>query len=519
LAVVRITTVGKEMNGGFVDTNLRAFEDALGANEVTAFHDQELDSGWGYSTALHVKNANRTVLPFQSADGSVSSYQDNSPTHTVWFDAKLSYGDFEVSTLIEKYDFIHAEHSAFQVPDPNLEIKQGYDRFDVGLDYSTEINEDWTVNASALYQETMSHDIVVKESRNNEFRLGSHYRINTERNIYSLDAVYTITENSSISFGVEVFEVEAQSLAMGEYFVDPGHGLEGDSTEFADIWFDNGTTDNYSFDQNSAFFQYENYNDIVNFTIGVRFADHSRSAEKVTVPRIGLSKSWGDFGVKGMYSEAFRTGDAEHLNLYFDPNAQLKPETLDSTEVEFHYLHETGMYTLNFFSMNIQDTIVFNTDALITNEGELSSTGFEAAWVGKGDGYEQELNISYYQAGDESIRLQLADDDESFLGFPTLKVTWRLDYEMTEKTTISPSIMYEGEKWWRVNAADPSQDTKLDATFMLNLALTHKVNDNFEVLLSVHDALDEGYYFPQAYGQVNYPGDSRELSLSMEYTF
>jgi outer membrane receptor for ferrienterochelin and colicin len=498
-----------------------SFDDALGSNEFTAAYGQELDSGWGYSTALHVKNGNRTILPFETADGSVSVYQDNSPTHTVWFDTKISYGDFEFSTLIEKYDFVHQE-SFLQVPQAALEMKNGYDRFDWGLDYNTEINEQWSVNASFLYQETMAHDMVVTESRDNDLTLGSHYRVNTERTIAALDATYTISENSSVSFGVEKFEVDALSLIIGEYFVDPGHGIPGDSSEFTDVWFLGNKS--YTLDQSSAFVQYENYNDIVNFTVGVRFADHSHSAEKVTVPRIGLSKSWGDFGAKLMYSEAFRTGDAEHVSLFSgeykgQPSDQLKPETLDSTEIEIHYLHETGMYTLNYFQMNVEDSIVWNTAALTENSGEMVTSGFEGAWIGKGDGYEQELNFAYYEAGSESVPSQLSRSGDSFIGFPTLKITYRLDYELSEETTISPSIMYEGEKYWRRDAGDISQDIELDPTFKLNLAVTHKLNDNFEVLLAVHDMLDDGYYFPQAYGQVNYPGDSREFSLSMEYTF
>ena len=221
-----------------------------------------------------------------------------------------------------------------------------------------------------------------------------------------------------------------------------------------------------------------------------------------------------------MYSEAFRTGDAEHLSLFSGVGSdQLKPELLDSTEIELHYLHETGMYTINYFQMNIEDVIVFNTDALTENGGGVESSGFEASWVGKGEGYEQEVNVSYYEAGDESLPSQLSRSGDAFLGFPSLKVTWRLDYKMSEETTISPSFMYEGQKWWRADITDPSKDVELDATFKLNLAVTHKINDNFEVLFSVHDMLDEGYYFPQAYGQANYPGDSREISFSMEYTF
>lgn len=519
LAMVRVTTVGKEMNGGFVDTNIRTFDfEALGSNELSAAYGQELESGWGYSTALHVKQGNRTILPFENADGSVSTDQDNSPTQSLWADTKISYNDFEFSMLYEKYHYEHSESLA-QIPTPAMQGRNNYDRFDWQIDYGTEINESWSVNANFLHQETMTHDLSVVRSSDNDLMLGSHYKVDTERDILAVDANYMIDDNSSLSFGAEIFEVDAKALNVGEFFAFPElDGIPKDYSELVDVWFLGENT--FNFEQKSAFFQYENYNDIVNFTVGVRFADHSRSSEKVTVPRIGLSKSWGDFGGKLMYSEAFRTGDAEHLSLFSGaPAEQLAPELLDSTEIEIHYLHETGMYTFNYFIMNIEDVIIFNTDALTENGGDIESSGFEASWVGKGAGYEQEVNISYYEAGADSLPTQLARSGDAFLGMPALKVTWRLDYELSEETTISPSVMYEGEKWWRADSADYSKDTELDATFKINLAVTHKLNDNFKVLLSIHDLLDEGYYFPQAYGQSNYPGDSRELSLSMEYTF
>jgi outer membrane cobalamin receptor len=519
LAVVKITTIGQEMKGGYVDTNVRAMDDAFGSGEFTAMYGNETDDGWGYSTSLHVKNSNRTTLPLQNADKSKSTFQKNSPQDVIFFDAKLSYKDFKFNTVIEKQTFGTSE-TFLQEPDPNLFVEMSYRRFHLGADYSTEINENWAVNAGILYQETTAHDMVVTESATPEFAIGPVYRIPTERTIYDFDFMYTMTEDSSLNFGIEYFEVDAKSEKIGEFFVDPGHGIPGDSTEFTDYWFEVNTTNTYYFDQKSAFVQYENFNDIVNFTLGIRFADHSRSSEKVTVPRIGFSKEWDAFGAKLMYSEAFRTGDAEHLNLFKDSATQLlNPETLDSTEVEFHYLHETGMYSINFFQMNIDQPIIFNTSALTENQDEIVSSGFEAAWRGKGEGYEQELNISYYKGGKDSAPVQLAKDEKSYLGFPTVKVSWLLDYQWTEKTNISPSIMYEGKKWWRREQGNPAQDIKLGSTFKFNLALTHQINDNLEVLLSVHDLFDDGYYMPGAYNQVLFPGDSREFSLSMQYQF
>jgi outer membrane cobalamin receptor len=79
--------------------------------------------------------------------------------------------------------------------------------------------------------------------------------------------------------------------------------------------------------------------------------------------------------------------------------------------------------------------------------------------------------------------------------------------------------MYEGKKWLRRDNIDISQDTELDAVILMNLTVSHKVNDDLTFQAGVHDLLDEGYRFVQAYGPINYPGDSREFSVSMQYKF
>jgi outer membrane cobalamin receptor len=519
LAVIRITTVGKEMNGGFVDSSLRAFDDSFGGSEITAMYGEELDSGWGYSTSLHVKRANRTVLPLKTADGSISMDQNKSPTSVFWADLKVSHGDFQISTLVERHEFEHQE-SLGQYADPDMDMVTGYERFHLAGDYSTVLSEDWSLNANALWQETRAHDMQVTHSRPNEnfplgeFALGSHYAIDTERFIGSIDTTWTISENDSVSFGAEYFEVTAFSKKIGEFFADAGHAVPGNSSELANVWF--AGADEFTFDQKSIFVQYENYNDIINFTLGLRHSDHSEAKEAITVPRIGLSKKWGDFGAKLMYSEAFRTGDAEHLNL---ASTQLEAETLDSTEVEFHYLHETGLYTVNFFEMNMEDAITFNADALTQNAGNVVSKGVEGSWATKSEQYDQEFTVSYYKGEAGSITANLAKSEDAYLGFPNLKLTWRMDYRLSKATTIHPTVMYEGKKWLRRDNIDISQDTELDAVILVNLTVSHKVNDDLTFQAGIHDLLDEGYRFVQAYGPINYPGDSREFSVSMQYKF
>lgn len=513
LAMIKITTIGEETEGGYVNTNIRSMDNVFGSGEFTAMYGDKLGDDMGFSTSIHFKTANRTNQAFTDASGSLSTDQNNSPIKVAFFDGKVRYKDLTLASVIEQYSFEHGE-SLLQIPDPQMTMEQGYERLHLSADYSTGLTDNLVLNANVLYQETTSHDMVVKESRNSDLAPGSHYRIETDRTIVAVDALYSISDNNSVNFGFEVFDVNAESAAIGEYFYDPGHQIPGDSTELAASWF--GGSNEFGFDQQSAFIQYEHYNDIANFTVGLRWADHSRSTEKVAVPRIGLSKKFGNFGAKVMYSEAFRTGDAEHLNLASTP---LKPETLESTEVEFSYLHDTGLYTINFFKMGIQDSIVWNTDALTENLGEIVSDGFEASWLGKGDDYEQSVNIAYYQAGDESTPSQLANDGESFLGFPTIKATYYLNFQVNDKINISPTIMYENKKWWRVDGSDRTKDAEIDSVLKLNLSASYMLDESAKLLLSVHDILDEGYKFVQAYGQVEYPGDAREYTISYEYHF
>lgn len=513
LAVVRVTTISGDKDGndgGYVNVNVRAMEDNFGSSEISAAYSGTLSEDVRYSTMLHSRHANRTVIPLQDATGNVTTDQNNSPMRVFFTNAKLFVNDFTFDTAIERYNFEHNEDLVTQLPAPGTTVQQNYENFHLGVDYSKQINKDWAFNANILYQEVMSHDMDITET-DYFARTGSHYRIETDRTITTLDALYQISENSSVSFGVEYFEVGAKSKAIDEYFLgfDPEEaGLN------ADNWY--AGDNHFSFEQKSAFIQYENYNDIVNLTIGARFADHSEAEDSVLVPRIGLSKKWGSFGFKAMYSEAFRTGDAEHLNL---AATQLKAETLDSSEVEFHYLHGSGLYTVNFFQMNIADPITYNTDGLTANLGEIQSSGVEAAWSMKKDRYDQEVTFSYYQGNEDSAPAQLANDGSSYLGFPTFKATWQMDYRFSDKLTLHPTIIYENDKYWRKDVTDPSQDQKIDNVFLVNLTLSYQFSEAFTLRASVHDLLNETYYYPQAYGQVLYPGESREVSISASYSF
>lgn len=512
LAVVRVSTLDGEIEGGFVEATVGTLDaKATGNKELTGMYGAETDNG-KFSISAFLRRSNRTVLPFESADKSISALQDHSPVTVNWFDAKYSLNDLNVNALHETHSIVHSENM-LQLPAPDLVIDQGYKRTQLGLDYGVE-RSDWQYNGKLLYQKTRSHDMFVKQSRDGDLAPGNHYRVDTERLILNADALYTINEKNNVIFGIERIDVKARSKAIGEYFVDPAHTIPGDSTELTNVWF--GGSNIFEFYQNSAFAQFESYNDILNITLGLRYADHSKSNENVVVPRVGLSKKFGNLGIKVMYSEAFRTGDAEHLNLSSQP---LKPETLGSSEIELHYAHETGFYALNYFDTRINDSIVWNTEAKTENKGEISSSGFEASWRSVVNSVEQEVTLAHYRAGENSTPSQLASDDKSYLGFPTLKVTWRLDYQVFEDTNFTSTLVYESEKWWRKDNADASLDVKIDDVLKVNLSLTNSLTPNLELQVSIHDLLDEQYYFAQAYGQVLFPGDGRELSLGLEYRF
>ena len=518
LAVVKVTTVGKQMNGGFADVNTRAMEGQFGSAEFTGAYGQTLPSGLGYSLSAHVKNARRTTRHFSSADGNLSTDQKNAPIDLIYLDGKVSYQDVTLSTLVEQFSFEHQE-SLLQIPTPETVIDQGYRRFHLGADYAAELTQlsddlgdDISLNGKVLYQETLAHNAVVIQSP--VYRPGSHYGIDTQRFIGSVDSSWQINEQDNLNVGMEYFRVKAIARSTGDFFFDPAQKTAGDSSDLLPTYY--GDNNQLTFNQKSVFFQFESYNDWVNYTLGARWASHSATSKSVVVPRIGLAKSFGHFGIKLMYNEAFRTGDAEHLNLAV---SQLDPEELKSHEVEFSYLADSGLYKINFFKTDIKQSIVFNSDAFTENSGAIASKGLEASYNTQGDGWTQELTISIYRGDQDSSPAQLAINKKEYLGFPTFKATWQLDYNLSDKTVLHPTIMFENEKYWRTELDNPSKDVKLDAVVLLNIFVTHQLSNKITLQAGVHDLFNDGYFFPQAYGQVLYPGDSRELSVSISYEF
>jgi outer membrane receptor for ferrienterochelin and colicin len=296
MAVVRITTLNEDLEGGFVDINIRNMENHFSGAEFTGAYGETLASGFDYSVSAHVKNVRRTMTDFTSADGSLRTDQKHSPMDLLYLDGNIRYSHFNLSTLLEQFSFEHQE-SLLQLPLPDTVIDQGYRRFHLGVDYDQALTDNLSIDGQILYQQTLAHNANVIKSP--DYRPGSHYGIDTERLISNVDGTWQLSSDASINVGIEYFTVTAIARATGDFFFDPEHQLPGDSSDNAATYY--GDSNRFKFNQKSVFFQYENYNDWVNYTLGARWASHSATSKAVVVPRFGLSKTINDFGIKLMY--------------------------------------------------------------------------------------------------------------------------------------------------------------------------------------------------------------------------
>jgi outer membrane receptor for ferrienterochelin and colicins len=113
-----------------------------------------------------------------------------------------------------------------------------------------------------------------------------------------------------------------------------------------------------------AFTEVSSENRYLNVTAGARYQHHSLFGSAFA-PRLALSKVIGDFHVKALASQAFRSPGFENINL----GRNIKPERLLALELEAGYrITSELLATINVFDNTLKRAIVYSYDPVADTE-------------------------------------------------------------------------------------------------------------------------------------------------------
>ncbi len=257
---------------------------------------------------------------------------------------------------------------------------------------------------------------------------------------------------------------------------------------------------------------------VVNIEAGARVEHHSQFGSSF-VPRLALTRVFGDFHVKGLASRAFRAPVIENIAA----NPDIEPERTTAFELEGGYRIGSRLFlTANLFDLTVTNPIVYGFDEstgeeLYVNTGNIGSRGVESVLRYAHAGSSATLGYSFYTTAgkDTTPTYEVAGRDNVALAWPTHKVTLAGSFALTPWLSLGGTAVGMSRRY----AVDESIAPRvyLSATiFVHDLGLK-----GLEGSLTLHNIGDARNPLIQPYdgGHPPYIGAGREVVLRVAYAF
>ncbi len=277
----------------------------------------------------------------------------------------------------------------------------------------------------------------------------------------------------------------------------------------------------------------------VNFIVGARYDKHSVYGDAF-VPRVGLTKKYGAFHFKALYSKAFRAPAIENVNYALDDStvklvpadlgvtAGMKPELTQVSELELGYkLGRKSFISINVFDITTTNPIVYFTDSTnndyYMNQGGSGTRGVEAEYKLRLQKFTFGLNYAFYTAaGKEKIEDYTVEEDEAALmGFANHRMNLNFVWQPKEELTVNLTGSFYGSRWAYTSIDDSSETVAelLPSQMLLNLFVNWEPVEGLNIGLGCYDILNQKFQFVQPYNGYHapLPGPSREIVFKLQY--
>jgi outer membrane receptor protein involved in Fe transport len=431
---------------------------------------------------------------FTDVTGASYELEDQAETNPRWLSMDLAFRQLRVRFLYDGHEITSRDGFG--------EMSARADRMEFGAlygsaQYALEIGDRVTVTPRLSYKRQTSWRVVDETS---DYYFDKIY----ERMVAAALVEYDVSRHVSVLSGLEL------TLDRGR-LADESLADVGLNSSF-------GGESEVTYEDVAVYSQLGLSHRIANVTLGARYELHSQVGGSF-VPRVGVTRVFGDFHVKVLASSAFRAPSVENLNL----NPDLAPERTIAFEIETGMkLGDHAFIGANAFDVTIHDPIVY---AVV--DGEEAYFNFDRSGT---RGVEIELRLRYPWGtvdasgslatanGKNNVPLyQVPDDDDRMLGMPLYKLAASAALRPHRSFTIAPSLIVLGPHaaYHQVDVDGNALLRRSDATVLANLFLSWRVPGvkGLEIGAGVANAFDAPEEFPQPYdgGHPPLPGRSRTV--------
>jgi outer membrane receptor for ferrienterochelin and colicin len=383
-------------------------------------------------------------------------------------------------------------------------VRQGFRAYHLNASYALDLGADLTLTPRLGLVRQTPWEIADRDSP-------VFYRKSVARYTAGATLTYTPTKRVALLAGVETFADRAKLEDTD---------LTGFQTMFGD-------SHSVAYDTIATFAQGQVQHRIANLTLGARYEHHSAVGDSL-VPRIALTRVFGNLHAKALVSQAFRAPGIENINL---SDGSLRPEKTTVFEAELGYKLTDNMFVaLNAFDITINRPIVYEVDAATLTEGysnrdRTGTRGFEVDYRVKYKRGYADVNYSYYTARgkNEVAAYAVPGHDEALLAFPSHKVAMTGHLDVYRGLAFTPSMVVYGKRYGYTSA--DSEGTPMigteNATAIVNLYARYKdlLVPGLELGAGVNDVANQHFNYLQPYrgAHAPLPAPGREVVVRINY--
>lgn len=258
---------------------------------------------------------------------------------------------------------------------------------------------------------------------------------------------------------------------------------------------------------------------VVNVEGGARVEHHSQFGSSF-VPRLALTRVFGDFHLKGLASRAFRAPVIENIAT----NPDIQPERTTAFELEGGYTITSRLFvSANLFDLTVTNPVVYSFDEATgieayRNVGNIGSRGVEGVVRYSHAGSYATLGYSFYTTAgkDTSSAYEVAGRENVLAAFPSHKLTLNTSLALTDWLSVGGTATGMTRRYTFTNPSF-APVVYLSATVFVHDVLL----EGLEAALSLHNIGDARNPLIQPYDGGHPPlvGPGREVYLRVAYNF
>ncbi len=509
LAVINVITMtGAELPGGRVSSTTGFSDHGFNRKNLAAKYGTVLGPDGYLGLSLSGGIAQRSDKTYVDQSGTATSMNNDSNLNTGNAILNLKSGGFSGGFIYDRYRTTGRDGYGDVVPN---DIKPGFSSYLGRLAYQWPVTEELSVTAAvktAIQQPWRNTRVPVNDP--------TYYDPTVQTYNVSLNTLWNPRSWAHTQFGVEY---EYQLARYGDNNADRKYLFPGGAQQI---------------DLN----RYALYNEwlletpLVNITAGLRLEKQS-DYDPAVVPRLSLTRSFGDTSLKLLYSGAYRAPSIEQTSAGLKSGQKLQTETSNVIELETsHRFDSRNHASLNLFSISMDHPIVYQYDPVndidtYRNQGRVGSRGVEAEYRFHDNWGHLALRYAFYQAtGQGAAYYRVPGNDSVFLGFPAHKVTVDANWRMTPNLNINSSLIFVSDRYGYDHidpATNQSVIKRYDPELVANIYLLYKnaFRKGVNVGCGIYDLLDTTHTFIQPYngGHAPLPGSGREYLLRVSYEF